>query len=259
MKKTITTYIKTILILCVSFPSFSIVAQQFNVLLFTKTTGWHHKSIPAAVTNIRALAKEHHFNIVWHEEASYFNDEFLAKFDAVIFMMTTGDVLNKEQQSAFTRFIQSGKGFVGVHSASDTEDKWPWYQKLVGRTFKIHPPVQTAKLQVVNKSFPSMNQITNNILWTDEWYDFGPENTKSLNYLLTVDESSYNTKSDWGNNQKGNGMGVFHPISWYQEFDGGRSFYTALGHLDAVHQNPIFKHHLYGGIYWAATGKGISK
>lgn len=233
------------------------VAQQFNVLLFTKTSGWHHKAIPAGVANIEALAKEHHFNMVWHEEASYFNDKFLADIDVVIFMMTTGDVLNEEQQAAFKRFIQSGKGFVGIHSASDTEYEWPWFHKLVGRTFVIHPEVQTARMQVVNTTFPGMNQVPNNILWTDEWYDFGDENSKNLNYLLTVDENSYSTHSDWGNGRTGNGMGEFHPIAWYQNFDGGRSFYTALGHINSVHSNPIFKQHLYGGIYWAATGKGI--
>lgn len=102
-----------------------------------------------------------------------------------------------------------------------------------------------------------MNQVPDNILWTDEWYDFGPENTKNLNYLLSVDQTTYDTHSDWGGGKKGNGMGAFHPIAWYQEFDGGRSFYTALGHLDAVYSNPIFLDHLYGGIYWSATGKGI--
>ena len=156
--------IKKILILALTFSSYFTFAEQFNVLLFTKTAGWHHKSIPAAVVNINSLAKEHHFNLVWHEEASYFNDEYLTQFDVIIFMMTTGDILNEAQQLAFTRFIQSGKGFVGVHSASDTESNWPWYQKLVGRTFQIHPPVQTAKIQVVNKLFPGMNQITSNIL-----------------------------------------------------------------------------------------------
>ncbi len=251
--------IKIFVLLTLSLSSFFTFAQQFDVLLFTKTLAWHHKSIAAAVANINSLAKEHDFNVVWHEEASYFNDEYLAQFDVVVFMLTSGDILNEEQQLAFTRFIQSGKGFVGVHSASDTEIDWLWYQKLVGRTFKIHPPVQTAMLQVVDKSFPGMNQVTSNTLWTDEWYDFGSENTPKLNYLLSVDESSYDTKSDWGKGKKGNGMGAFHPIAWYQEFEGGRSFYTALGHLDAVHQNPTFNKHLFGGIYWAATGKGITK
>lgn len=241
---------------CLSALSFS---KQFNVLLFTKTSGWHHKSIPAGVNNMESLAKEHHFNLVWHEEASYFNDKFLAEFDVVIFMMTTGNILNNEQQSALKKFIQSGKGFVGIHSASDTEADWPWYQKLVGRSFLIHPHIQSAELHVTNHNFPGMSQLPSALLWTDEWYDFGPENTPNLQYLLTVNEQSYDTKSDWGNGKKGDGMGDFHPIAWYQEFDGGRSFYTSLGHLNAVHDNHLFKSHVYGGIFWAATGKGISK
>ena len=253
------TQFKTILFICFSFCSCITFAKQFNVMLFTKTAGWHHKSIPAGVANIKALAEEHDFNMVWHEDASHFNDKFLADIDVVIFMMTTGDIMNEEQQAAFKRYIQAGKGFVGIHSASDTEADWPWFQKLVGRSFVIHPVVQTARMQVVNTSFPGMNRIPNNILWTDEWYDFGPEKSKNLNYLLKVDESTYDTHSDWGNNQTGDGMGEFHPIAWYQNFDGGRSFYTSLGHLDAVHSNRDFKHHVYGGIYWAATGKGILK
>ncbi|XQW86479.1 ThuA domain-containing protein [Thalassotalea piscium] len=249
---------KIILLVCLSICSSLTFAQQFNVLLFTKTMGWHHKSIPAGVANLKYLADKHHFNMDWQEDPSYLNDKYLANIDVVIFMMTTGDILNEKQQGALKRFINSGKGFVGIHSASDTEANWPWYQKLVGRSFIIHPITQTAKLQVVNSQFPGMNQVPNNILWTDEWYDFGPELSKNLNYLLTVDESTYDTHSDWGNNKKGNGMGEFHPIAWYQEFDGGRSFYTSLGHLNAVHTNPIFQAHLFGGIFWAATGKGIS-
>jgi hypothetical protein len=259
MKKAAKIYLNASVIICLIFSSFMAFSQQFNALLFTKTTGWHHKSIPAAIANMKALANEHHFNLVWQENASYFTDDNLANFDVVIFMMTTGNVLNAEQKAAFTRFIQSGKGFVGVHSASDTEYNWPWYQKLVGRTFKIHPPVQTATLQIVNHTFPGLNKLANTLRWTDEWYDFGPENTSNLHYLLTVDENSYNTHSDWGNNKTGDGMGTFHPISWFHEFDGGRSFYTALGHTDAVHQNLVFKNHLVGGIFWAATGKGIAK
>jgi type 1 glutamine amidotransferase len=251
--------VKIVLFFILSVSSWSALAQQFNVLLFTKTDGWHHKSIPAGVENIQNLASEHHFNMVWHEDASHFNDKFLADIDVVVFMMTTGDILNEAQQGALTRFVQSGKGFVGIHSASDTEVDWPWYQKLVGRTFVIHPLIQTANIKVTNTDFPGMSSFQPSMLWTDEWYDFGPENSPNLNYLLTVDERSYNTQSDWGSNKKGNGMGKFHPIAWYQNFDGGRSFYTSLGHLNAIHHNPIFKQHLYGGIYWAATGKGLTK
>ena len=230
--------------------------KQFNVLLFTKTSGWHHKSILDGVLALQDLAKQHHFNVIWHEESHYFNDDYLKNVDVVIFLSTTGEILNKPEKQAFERYIQSGKGFVGIHSASDTEYEWPWYQKLVGRTFLIHPQVQTANLEVENRSFPGLSQMPDKMLWTDEWYEFTEANTTKLTYILKVDESSYNPKADWGDKQ-GEGMGDFHPISWYQYYDGGRSFYTALGHIAPVYNNPLFLNHIYGGIYWAATSKGI--
>ncbi len=238
--------------------SSSAFAAQFNVLLFTKTGGFHHESIHDSVTAMRDLAKRHDFNLQWHEDASRFNDDFLKKFDVVVFINTTGDIFNEKQQEAFKRFIQSGKGFVGVHAASDTEYNWDWYGKLVGHYFKIHPVNQTAMLVKQDNTFPGMQAFNDRHMWTDEIYDFRPANIEGLNYLLTVDESTYNPKVQWGNN-KSEGMGEFHPLAWYHEYDGGRSFYTALGHLPLVYKDPTFLHHLYGGIYWAATGKGIEK
>ncbi|GAA6138094.1 ThuA domain-containing protein [Arenicella sp. 4NH20-0111] len=239
----------------ISTPNLGFAAdRQFKVMLFTKTAGWHHQSLIEGVTAMRRMAEKHHFDLDWHEDANHFSEESLAKYDAVVFLLTTGDVLNETQQQALRGFIQSGKGFVGVHSASDTEKDWPWYTKLVGRTFKIHPLIQTAKMAVLQRSFPGLERMPDSLLWTDEWYDFGPENVEGLNYLLSVDESSYDTKSDWGD-KKGDGMGSFHPVAWYHEFDGGRSFYTSLGHLPAVYKNELFLDHLFGGVYWAATGK----
>ncbi|MEZ9540085.1 ThuA domain-containing protein [Shewanella sp. 10N.286.51.B8] len=234
----------------------TLAAKQFNVLLFTKTAGWHHKSIPAGVTAFEKLAEKHYFNLIWHEESHYFNDEYLSKVDVVVFLSTTGDILSNEQQQALERYIQSGKGFVGIHSASDTEYDWGWYQQLVGHTFVIHPVVQTAWLSKVSSEFPGLESMPEKMLWTDEWYEFGEANSTGLNYLLTVDETSYNPNADWGTKQ-GSGMGDFHPIAWYHNFDGGRSFYTSLGHIKPVYQNKLFLDHLYGGLYWAATGKGI--
>ena len=121
------------------------MAAQFNVLLFTKTGGWHHESIHDAVTAMRKLASKHDFSMQWHEDASRFNDEFLSGFDVIVLVNTTGDIFNDEQQAAFQRFIQSGKGFVGVHAASDTEYDWEWYGKLVGHYFKIHSVNQIVK------------------------------------------------------------------------------------------------------------------
>jgi uncharacterized protein len=125
---------------------------------------------------------------------------------------------------------------------------------MVGRMFRIHPVVQTAKLVVKDNNFPGLQGFANGRLWTDEWYEFGPEKTTGLQYILTVDESSYNPKVQWGE-KKSEGMGALHPIAWYHNYDGGRAFYTALGHVPQNFSDPDFINHLLGGIRWAATGK----
>lgn len=252
-------------LLCVFFPAL-LVAQlsfadpaQFRVLMITKTDGWHHESIAAAVPAVRALAAKHQFEVVWEENVGRMvTTESLEKFDVLMFALTTGNILDETQQAAVEAFIRSGKGFVGIHSASDTEYEWPWYTQLVGRSFHIHPVIQTAQLVVEKDSFPGMERLPERFWFTDEYYEFGKENVKGLNYLLTVDERTYNPVADWGR-KKGEGMGKHHPLAWYHEFDGGRSFYTALGHLPAVFEDPLFLEHLYGGIFWAATGKGASE
>jgi type 1 glutamine amidotransferase len=117
--------------------------------------------------------------------------------------------------------------------------------------------VQTATLKVENYNFPGMDRFAKRFLATEEWYEFGPQLAPDLKFLLSVDEKTYNPNADWGTKQ-GHGMGAFHPIAWYHDYDGGRAFYTELGHLPATYGDANFMHHVYGGIYWAATGKGFS-
>ena len=135
----------------------------------------------------------------------------------------------------------------------DTEYDWEWYTKMVGRMFNIHPAVQTAKLKVLDPKFPGLRDLDGK-LWTDEWYDFSPEKTSGLNYILSVDESTYNAKVSWGA-KKSDGMGQMHPIAWYHDYDGGRAFYTGLGHIPVIFSEQAFLAHLYAGILYAATGK----
>ena len=254
MRQTFSACLFSLLLLCSGVAT----AAQFNVLLFTKMNGFHHESVNEGVTAMRALAARHNFTVDWQEDATVFNDENLKKYQAVVFLLTTGDILNDEQQAAMERFIQSGKGYVGIHSASDTEYDWDWYTKMVGRTFHIHPEIQTAELKVLKRNFPGLERMPDEFLWTDEWYEFGAERIKGLNYILAVDESSYDPKADWGH-VAGTGMGKFHPVAWYHEYDGGRAFYTALGHMPATYSDKVFLEHIYGGLYWAATGKGLKK
>ena len=231
-------------------------AEQFKVLLFSKTAGWHHESINAAVTAIQQLGKLHDFDVFWTEDANrVINDQELAKYKVVIFLLTTGDIFNDEQQAAFERYIKAGGGWVGIHSGgADTEYDWPWFVKMSGHRFHIHPVVQTAVIKVEDYNFPGMDRFPKRFLATEEWYEFDPATAGDLHYLLSVDESTYNPEANWGA-KSGKGMGKFHPLSWYHAYDGGRAFYTALGHLPATWSDANFLHHVYGGIYWAATGR----
>jgi type 1 glutamine amidotransferase len=250
------TTIRASMLFLLSFVFTTSFSQQFKALLFTKTDGFHHESIHEGVAAIRQLANRHHFVVDWHENAAIFNDKALENYAVVIFLCTTGNILNDEQQAAFEKFIRAGKGFVGIHSASDTEYDWAWYTKMVGMMFKIHPQNQTAYLKVENSNFPGMERFPPKLLWTDEWYEFSARKSDDLKFLLSVDEKSYNPNAKWGDNE-GKGMGSFHPISWYHPYDGGRAFYTALGHIPLTYSDHIFQNHIYGGIYWAATGKGL--
>jgi type 1 glutamine amidotransferase len=232
-------------------------AEQFSVALFTKTAGWHHESINEGVQAVRALGQLHDFKVFWTEDPTrVFKDEELKKYKAVIFLSTTGDALNNDQQAAFERYIKAGGGFVGIHAAADTEYDWPWYTKMVGHMFHIHPAVQSATMKVENANFPGMDRFAKRFLFTEEWYEYDAPRSK-LNYLLSVDEKTFKPYAKWGP-KEGKGMGNFHPIAWYQEYDGGRAFYTGLGHLPATYSDANFLHHVYGGIYWAATGNGFT-
>jgi len=228
--------------------------KQFKALLVTTTRGWHHESLHSGVLAIQDLGKRNFFDVVLFEDPKGFTDKFLDQFQVVIFLNTTGDIFDSAQQKVMEHFIQSGKGYVGIHSASDTEYDWDWYNKLVGRMFHIHPVIQTARINILDNSFPGLQGFAGNKLWTEEWYEFGPEKIAGLNYILAVDEATYNPKVQWAD-KKGEGMGKLHPVAWYHTYDGGRSFYTALGHLPTVFSDPAFLNHLYAGIFWAATGK----
>jgi uncharacterized protein len=228
--------------------------KQFKALVVTTTKGWHHESLHAGYVALKEMGIRNFFDVVLWEDPNGFNDKYLEQFKVIIFLNTTGDIFNEEQQKAMEKFIQSGKGFVGIHSASDTEYQWPWYTKLVGRMFKIHPSIQSAKMKILDNGFPGLQGFADGRIWTEEWYDFQPETISGLNYILGVDESTYNPKVQWGNN-KSDGMGQLHPLAWYHNYDGGRSFYTALGHLPTNFSEPAFLDHLYAGIFWAATGR----
>ena len=153
--------------------------EPYRVLAFTKTTAYRHDSIPDAVAALRALGAEHGFAVDHTEDAAVFGDAPLASYRAVAFVLTTGEILDDEQQAAFERFIRAGGGYVGVHSACDTEYAWPWYGRLVGAYFKHHPEIQAATVLVEDRTHPSTAGLPERWERTDEWYDFQIESARS--------------------------------------------------------------------------------
>jgi cytochrome c len=215
---------------------------RFTVLVFSKTTAFRHDSIPQGIAAIEQLGAEHSFAVDSTEDAARFSDSNLARYKAVIFLNTTGDILDADQKAAFERYIRSGGGFVGVHSASDTEYQWPWYGRLVGTWFASHPQIQHATVHVTAADHSSMKGLP--AVWerTDEWYNFRSNPRSAVQVLATVDEGTYS----------GGAMGADHPIAWCQTIDGGRSWYTAMGHTKESYAEPLFRLHLLGGIESAA-------
>lgn len=217
-----------------------------KVLVFSRTNGYRHASIPTSIKTLFELGEERHWQVTATEDQQLLSEAFLRQFDVLVFMNTNGDVLEPPQREAIMKFYQSGKGFVGVHSASATEYDWPWYETLIGAFFKIHPKVQEARITLEDKSHPAIpDSFGNQITRVDEWYTFRKNPRRDVHVLLSLDETSYDMEG------KEDAIMGDHPIAWYHEKDGGRSFYTALGHTKEAYTDPFFRAHLVGAIEWA--------
>lgn len=211
-----------------------------RILVFSKTAAFYHQSIPAGNAALIKLGAENGFDVDTTTDASWFNDDTLRKYSAVVFLSTTGDVLDYRQEAAFERYIQAGGGFVGIHAASDTEYDWRWFGRLVGGYFRGHPHPQEATFHVQDTLHPATQGLPETFSYHDEWYNFKDLNPDTR-VLVTIDESSY----------KGGMHGDNHPMVWYHEYDGGRAFYTALGHSDESFSDPLHLKMILGGIQYA--------
>ncbi len=208
------------------------------VLVFSKTSGYRHESIGPGKLALIKLGEKNGFSVDTTEDASAFTEENLKKYSAVIFLSTTQDVLNTVQQADFKRYIEAGGGFVGIHAAADTEYEWPWFGRLVGAYFKSHPKTQEATIKKVKAFGP--NVLPDTWVRTDEWYNY-KNISKDINVIFNLDETSY----------EGGANGADHPIAWYHEFEGGRSFYTGLGHTNESYSDSLFLEHVLTGINYA--------
>lgn len=219
-------------------------APLTKVLVFSKTAGFRHSSIPLGVAAVQRLGAANGFTVTATEDAGAFTAANLAQYQAVVWLSTTGDVLNSTQQAAFESYVAGGGGYVGVHAASDTEYDWPWYGGLVGAYFASHPATQQATIKVEDRASPSTSHLPQRWTRTDEWYNYRANPRAAVKVLASLDETSYS----------GGTMGD-HPIAWCQDYRGGRSWYTGLGHTDESYADPAFTTMLLGGIQTAARAK----
>lgn len=211
-----------------------------KVLVYTYTTEYRHASIPSGIAAFRELGEQHGFTVTATENPALIRD--LDRFGTVIFLSTSGDVLDPAGREALLGYVEAGGGFLGVHSAACTEYGWPHYGDLLGARFAGHPDFQRAEIDVRSRSHPAMAHLPERWVRDDEWYDFRSAPRPEVTILASVDERTYD----------GGGMGADHPVVWCREVGAGRSFYTALGHAAEAYADPDFRAHLLGALTWTS-------
>ena len=224
------------------FISISSEAKPIKILVFSKTNGFRHKTIPVASAALTALAKENNWVLTFTEDSLLFSKyKALKHYKAILFLYTTGKILGIEEEKAFSKYIEKGGALVTIHTGTDCEKNWDWYMNLLGAKFKNHPKQQTARFVVNDSTHLATNLLPKEWLHFDEIYNFAAPVSPDVHVLLSVDESSYT----------GGTMGAVHPIAWYKNYKKGKVFQTALGHTDACYTDEDFIKHLVGGIKWA--------
>jgi type 1 glutamine amidotransferase len=225
------------------------IPKKKKILVFSKTAGYRHASaIASGKKYLLELGVKNKFGVDTTESADVFTPENLKQYSAVVFLCTTGNVLNDQQQIAFEQFIKKGGGYVGLHSAADTEYDWPWFGELTGAYFKSHPRQQEAVFNITDENNVATAHLPKVWKRFDELYNWKWIGT-DLKILITIDETSYT----------GGANGDNHPMAWYHEFDGGRGFYTALGHDNKSWEDPLYLQHVLGGIKYAMGAKAELK
>jgi uncharacterized protein len=212
---------------------------KVKILAFTKTAGYRHESIDAGKKALSKLASENNFDIEFSENSEIFSDDGLSNFNVIIFLNTSGDILNENQQAAFKKFMQNQGGFVGIHNAIDTEPEWAWYTTLLGTKLNTSADVKDGVVRVMDVKHPSTKSLPYKWDRKDEYVSFTGTLANDVKVLAVIDESA-------------NEGGAFHPFCWYHEFEGGRAWYTAGGHTQESYTDPVFIKHLLGGIRYAA-------
>jgi type 1 glutamine amidotransferase len=226
------------------------ILKNKTVLVFTKNgKGYIHENIPSSIAAFQKLGKDHDFEVDTTTDSGIFSDEKMKTYDAVIFSNTNNDVFDTEEQKvAFMRYIQAGGSFMGIHSAAGTERNWNWFKLLLGATFLRHPPFQSFSVQVINKTHPATKKLSTKWETNDECYYF-KEINPDVTFLLFSDISNIKEEKN-SKNVRPDTFGNRSPAAWCHDFDGGKAWYTALGHSKEDYSNLTYLAHIIEGLKW---------
>jgi uncharacterized protein len=214
-----------------------------RLLVYSRTTGYRHDSIAAGIRALRLLGEQAGCAVDATEDPAAFTPAGLSRYAALIFLSTSGDVLDDAGRDALEGYMAAGGAWLGIHGATTTEYGWPYFGGLAGARFDKHPAEQTATITVEDPGHPATSHLPGTWTWHDEWYNFQANPRPQVNVLLTVDEATYD----------GGTMGADHPVAWCHEYGGGRCFYTALGHAASAYTEPAFVRHLVGAVQWLTS------
>lgn len=221
-------------------------AESFRILVFSKTLLYRHASIKNGIGMLHTLGAKHGFGVDATENSAVFAPANLARYKTIVFLSTSGDILNPNQQSAFKNFIENGGGFVAIHAAVAgkvaTEGDWPWYSLLLCAEFDNHKAIERATVIIEDKTHPSTAHLPEAWSRADEWYNFVSTPRPKVHVIASLDEKSFH----------GGTMGSDHPVVWTRTIGKGRLWYTALGHTEESYSEPNFIRHIAGGIQFAA-------
>ncbi|MEP7277003.1 MAG: ThuA domain-containing protein [Bacteroidota bacterium] len=229
----------------------TLLAQKnIAILNFQADNGFQHSSKLKALSMVEKICKQNNWHVVSSIDTAYLDSDNLQQFDVIVFNNMCGNegrIFSTQQQKAIQAFIRNGGGFVGIHCAGAIwqEDGafQDWYEKLIGTRLVDHPQVEKARLILENKYSFWTNTFPKEWVIEDEWHRFAYNPRPYVNVLLSLDENSYDGKQKLGGD---------HPFTWYQYFDGGRSFFTAIGHSNAIYEDANFQELVKRGIYWAS-------
>jgi type 1 glutamine amidotransferase len=224
-------------------------SYEKSILIYTKNgEGYVHENIAASVTALEKICEEEGIRTEVSDQPAVFTRENLERFDALVFSNSNNEGFDSQaQREAFQGFIRRGGGFAASQSATATERDWPWYWALVGGKFLRHPPYQEFDVVVTDRTHESTRHLPARWSISDECY-YSYHLNPDIHILLSVD---LNTIEDEEKEvYPGETFGHFFPLSWCHEFEGGRQWYTALGHDSEFYQDPLFVEHLRGGLRW---------